>query len=112
MSGVRKAFGAVLKSVAIRFLLLMAFIFILWIIFANMQTEMAQLAGFGLLLKLALCITAVFLMKWVNVAFQEMRGRDRKTFIEKIQEDAIATAIYIAGNSLAAALVFGLILSG
>lgn len=78
---------------------------------AGVQTEMAQLAGFGVLLKLMLCCAALGLMKLANVLFQKVRGRDRKELIEKIQEDSIATAIYVASNGIASALVFGLILS-
>lgn len=112
MLDVRKDFEGKFKKIALYVLAILGGLAVLFWMVNTRFSEMTQLAGFGVLLKLLLCVAAIGLMKWVNVAFQHMRGRDRRSFIEKIEEDSIATAIYITGNSLAAALVFGLILSG
>lgn len=111
MFGIREVFEAAIKSALIKLLIAVILCVIAWAVLHGVQAEMVQLAGFGVLLKLGLCCAALGLMKLANVLFQKIRGRNRKELIEKIQEDSIATAIYVGSNGIAAALVFGLILS-
>ncbi|MCT4627951.1 hypothetical protein [Halodesulfovibrio sp.] len=115
MPGVREAFEKALKDKFTKFFLFIVktllILLTIRIVSANIQPDMAQLAWFGIVLKLMLCGVAVIGLKAVNVLFHAIRGRNRKALIDTIQENPIATSIYVSGNSLAAALVFGLILS-
>jgi len=115
MPGVREAFEKALKDKFTKFFLVVVAIAVsllaIRVLSGNIQPDMAELAWFGIVLKLLLCVVAVIGLKVVNVLFHAIRGRNRKALIDTIQENSIATSIYVSGNSLAAALVFGLILS-